>query len=158
LYKGFNLQHPSTKNLTILDQYDFVNGDAIVSNQPKDQSSSNNPEKHGTATLSACGGKDQGNLYGPAFGASFLLGKTEDLTKEDPIEEDNFANALEWGEKLGCDLVSASLGYQDWYDFSDKDGTDKLDIAIDKMVKLGVVVIVAAGASLFYIFYILFLK
>jgi hypothetical protein len=38
------------------------------------------------------------------------------------VEEDNFVAALEWGEKLGADVVSASLGYDQWYTWSDLNG------------------------------------
>ncbi|MBC8478438.1 hypothetical protein H8D51_02730, partial [bacterium] len=43
----------------------------------------------GTLTLSTLGGSSAGNHYGPAYGATFLLAKTEDVTSETPIEEDN---------------------------------------------------------------------
>ena len=34
----------------------------------------------------------------------------------------DFVAALEWGERLGADVVSASLGYDQWYSWSDLNG------------------------------------
>ena len=77
------------------------------------------------------------------------------------MEEDYFAAALEWGESLGVDVVVATMGYQNWYDFSDKDGSDVLDLKIDYAVKHGVVVLIAAGSYFIFLFsfinYLLFL-
>lgn len=39
---------------------------------------------------------------------------TSQISSEYPGEEDNFIAALEWGESLGADIASASLGYSDW--------------------------------------------
>lgn len=61
-------------------------------------------------------------MYGVAFEASYLLAKTEDVSKEYQTEEDNFVRAIEWGEKLGADVLSASLGYSEWYKHSDFNG------------------------------------
>jgi hypothetical protein len=60
---------------------------------------------------------------GAAYEANFLLGRTEDTTNEYAGEEDHFAAAVEWAEKRGADIISASLGYSDWYDWYDLDGT-----------------------------------
>lgn len=61
-------------------------------------------------------------MYGVAFEASYLLAKTEDISREYRTEEDNFVRAIEWGEKKGADILSASLGYTDWYEPSEMDG------------------------------------
>ena len=87
-----------------------------------------------------------GKHYGPAFGATFLLGKTESMLIEDPIEEDYFIAAVEWGEELGTDVITASLGYQDWYSYNDKDGSSLIDRTIDIAVEdRGIVVVVSVG-------------
>lgn len=41
--------------------------------------------------------------------------KQEIVQNESRTEEDNFIAAIEWGESLGADVVSASLGYTMWY-------------------------------------------
>lgn len=70
---GFNRHHVSLNHLDIIAEYDFVNNDSITENQPGDPSSQHN---HGTYTLSALGGYAPGTLIGPAWEASFALGKT----------------------------------------------------------------------------------
>ena len=63
------------------------------------------------------GGFTEGEVIGPAYGASFLLAKTEDIRSETPIEEDNWVAALEWADSLGADVVSSSLSSQKPYSF-----------------------------------------
>ncbi|MCH8327786.1 MAG: S8 family peptidase, partial [Candidatus Marinimicrobia bacterium] len=61
-------------------------------------------------------------------------------------EEDNYVAALEWGDSLGADLVSSSLGYIDWYQYSDMDGQTAVTTqAVRIATQLGMVVITAAG-------------
>ena len=69
---------------------------------------------HGTVTLSVLGGLPDGQLIGPAYGADFILAKTENTDSETPVEEDNWAAAAEWAEALGADVISSSLGYLDF--------------------------------------------
>ena len=53
---------------------------------------------------------------------------------------------MEWGEDLGTDIVSSSLGYLDWYTYEDMDGNTALcTIAADLAAAKGVVVVNAAG-------------
>ncbi len=108
------------------------------------------PEEHGSWTLSLIAGIDSGNFAGTAWGAQFVLAKTEwadrilkTASGNDTIvdieihaEEDNWASAMVWAESLGVDIVSCSLGYstgftdslgnllpQDDYTFADMNGT-----------------------------------
>ena len=64
------------------------------------------------------------------------------------FEEDNYVAGLEWGEENGADVVSTSLGYLDWYEYSDMDGnTAVTTIGVDIAASLGVVCVTAAGNS-----------
>lgn len=135
---GFQKTHPALPMERVLGEYDFVQNDA--------DTSSSAGESHGTATFSNLGGWAPGELIGTGFGSQFLLAKTEDSTKEEAIEEDNLISALEWGEGLGADIVSASLGYSQWYTYADMDGaTSPLSRACDKAVSNGMVVVVSNG-------------
>ena len=63
-----------------------------------------------------------GDLIGPAYGASFVLARTEIVAQEIQAEEDYWVAASEWMESLGVDIISSSLGYIDWYDTTQLDG------------------------------------
>ena len=141
---GFNTNHEALVGVNVLGVWDFINDDGVVENEGGDAPGQ---ENHGTYTLSTIGGNLPGTLLGPAFGASFYLGKTEDTTQEVPIEEDWWVEGIEWHEGTnGVDVVSSSLVYYDWYVQDDMDGnTAVTTIAADYAVSLGVVVVNSAG-------------
>lgn len=140
---GFNLSHEALQHIDKIAEHDFIFDDDTTSNQEGDAPTQQN---HGTETLSVIGGAKAGKLYGPAYEASFILAKTEDVRSETPIEEDNWVAAIEWAEGLGADVSSTSLGYYDWYTYEDMDGnTSVMTRAADLAVARGVVVVVAAG-------------
>ena len=140
---GFHPTHEAVAGLPVLATYDFVNDDENVDNETGDPSDSND---HGTKTMSTVGGYAPGHLIAPAFGVSMVLAKTEDVSQEVPIEEDQWVAGLEWVETYGVDIVSSSLGYIDWYTFADLDGnTAVTTIAADLAVGRGIVVVNSAG-------------
>ncbi len=105
--------HECTRDLKIIDEYDFINKDPNTRNELSqtyvdkiDQST------HGTATLSNLAGFKPGKLIGPAFGSEIILAKTEYVPTETPMEEDFFLEAAEWAEAKGVDVISTSLGYR----------------------------------------------
>jgi subtilisin family serine protease/subtilisin-like proprotein convertase family protein len=143
LDSGFKTTHVALAGIPVLARYDFINDDEVVENEPGDPSSQHS---HGTKTMSTVMGFAEGELVGPAHGASAILAKTEDVSQEVPIEEDNWVAGLEWVESLGADVVSSSLGYYAWYDFADLDGnTAVTTIAADLAVGRGLVVVNSAG-------------
>jgi serine protease AprX len=141
---GFRKSHEIFRQARVIAEWDFVNGDGNVAqdlSDPEDYSDS-----HGTATWSILGGFKPGELIGPAYGADFLLAKTETEKFEQPIEEDYWAAGIEWAEGLGAEVVSSSLGYIDWYTYADMDGRTAVTTrAANRAVSLGVVVVNAAG-------------
>ena len=140
---GFYTEHESINENNILDEWDFINNDPETQNEPGDVDDQHN---HGTYILSVIGGAKEGQLYGPAYESNFLLAKTEDLTQEQPIEEDWFVAALEWGESLGADISSSSLGYIDWYDYEDLDGQTAITtIGINIATENGMICVTSAG-------------
>ncbi|MCK4858095.1 MAG: S8 family serine peptidase [candidate division Zixibacteria bacterium] len=127
----------------VLAEWDFVFGDGDVANEAEDLSSAWN---HGTSTWSICGGASAGVHYGPGFGASFILCKTEDVRGETPIEEDNWVAASEWVDSIGADIITSSLSYTDWYTASDYDGnTCVTTVAADIAAANGILVCNSAG-------------
>ncbi len=144
LDSGFRKSHEIFRNARLIAEWDFVNGDGDVAqdfSNPNDYS-----DAHGTGTWSILGGYKPGELIGPAFGADFILAKTETDRFELPIEEDYWVAGIEWAESLGADVVSSSLGYLDWYTFADMDGSTAVTTrAANRAAALGVVVVNAAG-------------
>jgi len=147
---GFNnLQHEALQHLDILHTWDFVNGDSIVEDQPGQMGTGN----HGTYTLSTLAGFKEGELIGPAYGASFLLAKTENTDYERHIEEDHWVAGAEWADSLGADIISSSLGYRDGftppdtnYTWEDMDGnTTIVTIGADIAASRGILVVNSAG-------------
>ena len=129
----------------VLAEWDFVNNDGNTQNEAGDPSTQHN---HGTYCWSALGGAADGNLYGPAYGASFILAKTEDVSMEEPIEEDNWMAGMEWADSIGADVISSFLCYIDWYTYSDLDGnTAVITMAADMAAERGIVVCNAMGNS-----------
>ncbi|MFQ5584649.1 MAG: S8 family serine peptidase, partial [Calditrichia bacterium] len=146
---GFNnLTHEALDHLNILHTWDFVNGDSIVWDEPGQAGTGN----HGTYTLSTLGGFEPGQLVGPAFGASFLLGKTENTDWERHVEEDDWVAGAEWADSLGADVISSSLGYRDFdpgegsYTSQDMDGNTAIStIGADIAASRGILVVTSAG-------------
>ena len=144
---GYQRDHQSFQRILaegrLLAQWDFINDDGETQNEPGDPA---NQDVHGTATWSVLAGFEEGELIGPAYGASFLLAKTEDVSGETPIEEDNWVAAMEWADSHGADVISSSLSYIDWYEYSDMDGdTAVTTIAADIAASRGIVVCTSAG-------------
>jgi len=147
---GFNnLAHEVFDSLNIVAAWDFVNDDPNVGDEGDMGSGS-----HGTATLSTIGGYKEGQLIGTAFGADYLLAKTENTDSETPVEEDNWIAALEWADNFGVDVTTTSLSYLDMdpgfpgYTWEDMDGnTALITIAADLAVGLGIVVVNSASNS-----------
>jgi len=146
---GFNrLSHEVFQNMNIIATWDFVNHRPYVG----DGQGGMGEGSHGTQTLSTIGGFKEGQLIGPAFGATYILAKTENTESETPIEMDNWIAALEWADSIGVDVTSTSLGYLEFdppypsYNWTHMDGnTVPITIAADLAVKRGIVVVNSAG-------------
>jgi len=136
----------------ILATHDFVDHKtSVVPNDPDPGFGA-----HGVYTLSTIGGYKPGSLVGPAFGASFILARTENDSSETPVEEDNWAAAIQWAESLGVQVTSTSLGYLEfdapstsltWQDMDGK--TALITRAAEMAVRKGVVVVNSAGNNRF---------
>ena len=142
---GYDLSHDALSHLNVVSQLDFINDDDQTANENNFENNINQDD-HGTKILSIIAANSPGNLIGPAFGAEFLLAKTEDMSQEWQQEEDDYVAGLEWGEINGADIASSSLGYADWYSESDFDGNTAITtIAVDIAVSLGVSCVTAVG-------------
>ncbi len=124
-HSAFNYPgHP----LQVAARRDFIQGDTIIANQAGKDSTGQ--DSHGTYTLSTIGAYFPGRYLGAAYECRFLLGKTEYVPTETPIEEDHWLAGTEWADSLGADVISSSLGYRDFeapfvnssYTYPDLDG------------------------------------
>ncbi|UCC79406.1 MAG: S8 family serine peptidase, partial [Candidatus Zixiibacteriota bacterium] len=151
---GYRQGHQAFQNIInsgrLLAQYDFINGDTNTDYDPA-QDLPNQPN-HGTVTWSTLGGEADGNLYGPSYMSYFILSKSEDISSETHIEEDNWAAGAQWADSIGASVISSSLGYR-WFDagqgdyqYEDLDGnTTIVTIAADLAVYNGIAVATAMG-------------
>ncbi len=134
----------------VLAEWDFVFNDGNTANEPEDW---NDQWRHGTLIWSTAGGLANGTLVGPAYGANFILCKTEDVRSETQVEEDNWVAALEWVDSLGADVVTSSLSYFDFddgtsYSFEDLDGlTAPISQAASMAADMGIIVCNSAANS-----------
>ncbi|MDO9026790.1 MAG: S8 family serine peptidase, partial [bacterium] len=130
---GFDRQHEALLRTSVVSERDFQrmvhprdqNGDedtlswrpdSVTAFEP-DQDGSRLQTQHGTGMLSIVGGYKSGSLIGSAYNADFALAKTEMLAGDEfYLEEDWFVAALQWGDSLGVDIATSSLGYRQWGD------------------------------------------
>lgn len=141
---GFETDHDCLAPLNYLAMRDFINGDSIVSFEQGEDSL--DQQYHGTLCLSAAAGLDSGNILGPAFGAQWMLAKTEYVPTETSVEEDYYVAGMEWADSAGADITSSSLGYIDWYTQDQMDGhTTVVAQAVTEAQRRGILVVTAQG-------------
>jgi serine protease AprX len=151
---GFNnyLSNPAFESLRndhrILGTYDFVNLKTSV----------NEEDVHGADCFSIIAADMPGTLIGTAPAANYWLFKTEDITSETPVEEQNWVAAAEFADSAGVDLITTSLGY-DYFDdstydlkYPERNGhTALISRAANLAVAKGMIVTASAGNSGFQV-------
>eukprot|EP01125_Pyxidicula_operculata_P019760 TRINITY_DN718_c0_g1_i1.p1 TRINITY_DN718_c0_g1~~TRINITY_DN718_c0_g1_i1.p1 ORF type:complete len:574 (+),score=64.63 TRINITY_DN718_c0_g1_i1:1059-2780(+) len=162
LDSGFNRNHMSIINSNIKQYRNFIEeSNLFYTNQPREEdtqyrsgymypntqdNSRSNYGSHGTGVVSIIAGRAGGNLIGGAYDVDVYLGVTEISEYELPIEEDFYVSGLEWGEELGVHIISSSLGYYEWWNFSDFDGNHSpASRAVEIAEKKGMIVVTAIG-------------
>ncbi|MEW5702887.1 MAG: S8 family peptidase [Candidatus Zixiibacteriota bacterium] len=139
---GFSLDIDAFSSLDLIGMRDFIHGDDDVGD------GDTVAMRHGTGTLSVCGGWAPGELIGVAYDAEYVVAKTELTNDEIQIEESYWVAGLEWLDSMGCDLVSSSLGYTNWYTDADYDGMTAIStLAADHAAARGLLVVNAVGNS-----------
>lgn len=94
------------KGMDLLGTRDFVNSHSDIYAE----------NYHGMKVLSCMAANKPNVLVGTAPEASYWLLRSEDDDTEQPVEEDYWAEALEFADSVGVDVVNTSLGY---YEFDD---------------------------------------
>jgi hypothetical protein len=129
-------------NNQILGIKDFVNSDDDFYNT----------HYHGMSVLSCIGGNVPDSLIGTARKASFWLLRSEDVSSEYLIEEDNWVVAAEFADSVGVDIINSSLGYYEFDDpsmnhtYADMDGkTTRVTKGANIAATRGILVFASAG-------------
>lgn len=88
-------------NNQVLGTWDFVGNKNSVTEE----------HSHGMICFSTIAANRPGLLVGTAPKANYYLFRTEDVSNEYPVEEQNWVAAAERADSLGVDLITSSLGY-----------------------------------------------
>ena len=109
---------------------------------------------HGTKVLSAMAANEPEVMVGTAPEARYWLLRCEDQQTEQPVEEDYWAMAAEFADSVGVDIISSSLGYNDYdnlpnyYHQHDLDGhTALISRTASMLAQKGIILVNSAGNS-----------
>ncbi len=107
---------------------------------------------HGTEMTGLIAGNVPHTFMGVSPSVSIIMAKTEKVrTKigkyyETELEEDTYIAGIEWLVKNGVHIISSSLAYSEWYNYSDMDGkTSPVSRVVDWAKGKGVLVVTAMG-------------
>jgi subtilisin family serine protease len=126
----------------IVGTHDFVDGDENVYHG----------SSHGTWVMGTMAGVIPSLLIGTAPQASYFLARTEDVSSEFLIEEDNWVSAAEQADSIGADIITTSLSYT-LFDSTDQDHsyedlngeTSRIAIGAGIAAQKGMLIVVSAG-------------
>lgn len=109
---------------------------------------------HGTKVLSVLAAQAPEVILGTATEATYWLLRCEDPDTEQPIEEDYWTMAAEYADSAGVDIISSSLGYNEYdngigtYRLQDLDGkTALISRTASMLARKGIVHCNSAGNS-----------
>ncbi len=129
-------------NNQIIGTWDFVSNDTNVYDD----------HYHGKAVLSTIAANLPGELIGTAPKAKFLLLRSENASSEYKIEEINWIAAAEYADSIGVDIITTSLGYNNYtppstsYTWDNIDGqTAPITKATDIAFSRGMFLVTSAG-------------
>lgn len=107
---------------------------------------------HGTMVLSTMAANDDSIFIGTAPEASYLLLRSEYGPLENLVEEDYWAQAVEYADSVGADIVNTSLGYTRFDDkaanhtYREQDGqTALISRTASMMAGKGMILVNSAG-------------
>ena len=109
---------------------------------------------HGTKVLSVLAAEAPEVILGTATEANYWLLRCEDPETEMPVEEDYWAMAAEFADSVGVDIISSSLGYNEYdgglgsYRLQDLNGqTALISRTASLLARKGIVLCNSAGNS-----------
>lgn len=126
----------------IVSTYDFVDQEIDVYDD----------HQHGTSVMSLLAAYDEGTIVGTAYDADYILLRTEDAFSEKNSEMIYWVIAAEYADSIGADIITSSLGYNEFDDasnnfvYADLDGeTTLITQGADIAAETGMLVITSAG-------------
>jgi subtilisin family serine protease len=143
---GFYTPHSVFKNTRIIKEFDFVTNKPTTLNYNHLKGLD-----HGTNVFSVVGGYKVDELIGIAYGANFILAKSDISTDRLKEEEINAVKASRWLSDNGADVITTSLSFNkfdnaDYYYPRQMNGkTALITRTADSLVNKGVVYISSAG-------------
>ena len=130
------------KNNQIIETYDFV----------ANKTSVNEEDTHGMYCFSIIASNLPGQLVGSCPKAKYYLYRTEDVSSEYPVEEQNWVAAAERADSIGVDVFSTSLGYTQFdnpvfdHTYADMNGKTTIIAKANTLAaRKGIISVVAAG-------------
>ena len=143
---GFYRHHSVFKQTKITKEFNFVTNESNTEdfNHLKGMD-------HGTNVFSVVGGYQVNELVGIAYGANFLLAKTDVSTSRLYKEEYNAVSASKWLFNAGANIITTSLSFNkfdnaDYYHPSQMNGkTALITQTADSLVKEGILYFASAG-------------
>ena len=136
---------PAIQHANIVGTKDFVYPNSTNFYQETD---------HGTKVLSAMATNEPEVLVGTAPEARYWLLRCEDQQTEQPVEEDYWTMAAEFADSIGVDIISSSLGYNEYdnipgyYHQHDLDGqTALISRSASMLASKGIILVNSAGNS-----------
>ena len=143
---GFYTIHPVFSKTRIIKEYDFVTNKPTTLNYNHIMGMD-----HGTNVFSVVGGYEVNELIGIAYGANFILAKSDISTDRLKEEEINAVKGSDWLYENGAKVITTSLSFNkflnaNYYYPSQMNGTTALITqTADSLVKKGVVYVCSAG-------------
>ena len=129
-------------NNQVVETYDFVANKTTVTEE----------DTHGAYCFSIFAANWPGQLVGSCPKAKFYLYRTEDVSSEYPIEEQNWVAAAERADSIGVDVFSTSLGYTTFdnpvfdHTYADMNGKTTIIAKANTLAaRKGIISVVAAG-------------
>ena len=98
-------QIPAILHTNIVEMKDFVYPNSLHFFRETD---------HGTKVFSALAANEPQVLVGTAPEAKYWLLRCEDQQTEQPVEEDYWTMAAEYADSAGVDIISSSVGYNEY--------------------------------------------
>ena len=148
---------PAIQHANIVGVCDFVPAHPGHPDHPGNPTSPGNAFRatdHGTKVLSTMASNEPQVLVGTAPEARYWLLRCEDTETEQPVEEDYWAIAAEYADSIGADIISSSLGYNEYdkhigdYRQRDLDGHKALiSRTASLLARKGIILVNSAGNS-----------